>query len=97
MNAVAALFLALYLGTVMVRGNGAKLWEAAKVDAPQFIPWLIAVLVLVVVYQQRDALGPAKSLVVAVILAAVISLLLLSSGSFARAIEDIGAALKGEG
>lgn len=94
MNAAASLILAAYLGAVMVQGNGGKLWEALKLDAPNFIPWLIALLVLVVVYQSRGYLGPANSLVAAIIIGVVIAALLLSSDQVARGVKDIGAMLK---
>lgn len=94
MNAIASLLLAAYLGTVMVQGNAGPLWEAAKVDAPSVIPWLIAVLVLVVVYQSRGFLGPANALVAVVIIATVVAALLLSSDAVGKAIGDIGSILK---
>lgn len=93
MNAIASVLLAAYLGGVMVQGNGEKLWAAVKLDAPNFIPWLIALLVLVVVYQSRGYLGPANSLVAAVVIATVIAALLLSSEQVTRAAKDIGGML----
>lgn len=90
MNAIAALLLAVYLGGVLVQGNGGALWAAVKVDAPNFIPWLIALLILVVLYQSRGYLGPANALVAAVVIGVALAALLLSSDALARAVRDIG-------
>lgn len=94
MNAIAALLLAAYLGTAMVQGNGPDLWQAVKTDAPTTIPWLFAVLVLILLYQSRGYLGPANSLVAAVVIATIIAALLLSSGAVTKAVKDIGALIK---
>ncbi len=94
MNAIASLLLAVYLGAVTVQGNAGKLWQAVKVDAPNFIPWLIALLVLVVLYQSRGYLGPANALVAAVVIGVALAALLLSSDALTRAFRDIAALAK---
>ncbi len=90
MNAAASLLLAVYLGAVTYQGNAGKLWEAVKVDAPNFIPWLIALLMLVTLYQSRGLLGPANALVAAVVIGIALAALLLSSDAVTRAVRDIG-------
>lgn len=94
MNSIATLLLASYLATVAYQGHSDDLWSAVKQDAPNFIPWLIALLVLVVVYQSRGYLGPGNALVAAVIIAAVIAMLLVSADGVKTALHDLGALLK---
>lgn len=94
MNAIAAILLATYLGAVAVQGNREPLWTAVKQDAPNFIPWLISLLLLVVLYQARGKLGPANSTIAIIVIAVVLAAILLSSDAVTVAVRDIGGMLK---
>lgn len=95
MNAITSILIAAYIGTVLYQGNGPALWAAVKEDAPSFIQWLVGVLLLILIYQARGYLGPARATVAAVIVGGALAVLLTSADSFKTAVTDIGAALKG--
>lgn len=52
---------AVYLGAVVFSGNAGEFIQALKDDSSEFVPWLIAVFLLVALYmgdQTRAAVAP---------------------------------------
>lgn len=90
MNAMAALLIGAYIGGVLYAGNGPEFFDAAKRDAVTFIPWLFAVMLLILLYQSRGYFGPARSTVAAVVAGGALAVLLVSSDAIATAVNDIG-------
>ena len=96
MNAVAGLLIVAYVGAVFAAGNRAALGQAVLDDAPNFIPWLISVLLLLLVYQSRGYFGPASKTIGAIVVGGVLAVLLTSADSVKKAATDIGSLLKGQ-
>ncbi len=96
MNAVTALLLATYLGAVAWHGNVPELWQLLKTDAPDFVPWLVALMLLLLAYRLRGALGPAGTVVGAVVIGGLVAVLVASAPAFKTAMADIGRALTPE-
>lgn len=95
MNAIASLMLAAYLATALARGNGPELWAAIKYDAPNFLPWLVSVLLLILLYQSRGFFGPASGTVAAVVVGGALAVLIISAPAFSTAVRDISKLLQG--
>lgn len=96
MNAITSLLLAVYLGSVAWQGNVPELWQLLKTDAPDFVPWLIALMLLLLLYRTRGLLGPAGAVVGAVIIGGLVAVLVASAPAFKTALTDITNALQRE-
>lgn len=94
MNALTAILIAAYLGAVMVAGNGSQLWGELKTDAPGFVPWLVALLVLLLLYRYRGAFGPGQAVIGSAVIVGLLGVVLASSGAYSKALGNLGALLK---
>lgn len=95
-NGIAALLLAGYLGAVAYNGQLGGLWDALKVDAPNMIPWLISLFLLVLLYQARGFFGPGSTVIAATIIAGVLAVMLLSAPALSIASRDLNKVLTGD-